>query len=53
MKEEWAQAVERTKELYTGMLDRVRDEHSSALQRMTHLKDLELKAAVAASGHVK
>lgn len=53
VKEEWSGAVERTREMYAGMLDRVREEHSSALQRLTYLKDMELKAAMAATGHAK
>lgn len=53
VKSEWSQAVERTKELYLGMVERMKEEHNAALQRMTDLKELELKAAVSASGHVR
>ncbi|XP_042859747.1 fas-binding factor 1 homolog isoform X2 [Penaeus japonicus] len=53
VKSEWSHALERTKELYKGMMERMKDEHSEALQRITDLKELELKAAVSASGHVR
>ncbi|KAK7077740.1 hypothetical protein SK128_024387 [Halocaridina rubra] len=53
VKREWSEAVNRTKELYTEMTERMKAEHSAALERMTYLKDLELNAAVSASGHVK
>lgn len=53
VKSEWSQAVERTKELYTGMVERMKEEHHAALERMVHLKELEVKAAMSASGHVR
>ncbi|XP_037777483.1 golgin subfamily A member 4-like [Penaeus monodon] len=53
VKSEWSQALERTKELYMGIMEKMKEEHNGALQRITDLKELELKAAVSATGHVR
>ncbi|KAG7158759.1 Fas-binding factor 1-like [Homarus americanus] len=53
IKSEWSQAVERTKELYSGMVERMKEEHQATLERMTQLKEMELKAALSATGHVR
>nr|XP_027222842.1 coiled-coil domain-containing protein 158-like [Penaeus vannamei] len=53
VKSEWSQALERTKELYMGIMEKMKEEHNAALQRITDLKELELRAAVSATGHVR
>ncbi|XP_066949649.1 fas-binding factor 1-like isoform X1 [Macrobrachium rosenbergii] len=53
VKKEWSLVVDRTKQLYADMAERMKEEHSAALERMRYLKDLELNAAISASGHVK
>ncbi|XP_071550692.1 uncharacterized protein [Panulirus ornatus] len=53
VKSEWSHAVERTKELYSGMVERMKEEHQATLERMINLKELEVKAALSASGHVR
>ncbi|XP_047474012.1 fas-binding factor 1 homolog [Penaeus chinensis] len=53
VKSEWSQALERTKELYMGIMEKMKEEHNAALQRITDLKELELKAAVSATGHAR
>lgn len=53
VKSEWSDTVTHSKELYAGMIERMKEEHNGALERMTQLKQMELKAALSASGHVK
>lgn len=53
VKAEWTTAMERTKELYSDMVQRMKEEHSCTLERLTHLKELEVKAALTSSGHVR
>ncbi|KAK3868663.1 hypothetical protein Pcinc_025963 [Petrolisthes cinctipes] len=53
VKAEWTAALERTKELYSDMVQRMKQEHNCTLERLTHLKDIEVKAAITSSGHVR
>ncbi|XP_068212710.1 fas-binding factor 1-like isoform X2 [Palaemon carinicauda] len=53
IKKEWSHVVDRTKQLYSEMAEKMKEEHNTALERMRYLKDLELNAAISASGHVK
>ncbi|KAK4326029.1 hypothetical protein Pmani_003452 [Petrolisthes manimaculis] len=53
VKAEWTAALERTKELYSDMVQRMKQENNCTLERLTHLKDIEVKAAITSSGHVR
>lgn len=53
VKEEWGGALKTTKQLYSGLIDQMKEEHNVSLKRITELKDLELKAIMTSSGHAK
>ena len=45
--------ITRTKEFYEGVIDRMKEEHTNALQRISDLKNFEVQAAVSASTRTK
>ena len=52
-KEEWTSSLRRSKEIYENLIDRMKNEHESAITRLNEMKNIEMKAALSANSHAK
>lgn len=53
MQHQMEETQHQSKELYANIIDRMKSEHHNAVERLTELKNIELQAALTATGRLK
>ena len=53
MRAEWTEALDRSKDMYQAMMDRLKQEQQQTLANVNQLKDMQIQAAVSAAGQLR